>query len=253
VRVSGFLLPSGSIAALTVAITHPTVSVAGDIQTVSGDIVTVVRASGDDAVLHFPANMSISDTITAQHFLSSQLPAGAHLSVSGVQEAGWLDVSTATLTLKSQEIKGAVTAIATASASFSVSVSTTSSIEIATSSTAEFTVGKDPAAFSTLQLSDVVTVKAYPSPSGDVLATRVEIHRKLLQRTGLVSDLSASGFGLILRDSSSVTVNLQPYTSVLVNGESVPINELLDGEKVRVEGHIAPDGTVDATKIVLDS
>ncbi|HEV3310489.1 MAG TPA: DUF5666 domain-containing protein, partial [Chloroflexota bacterium] len=252
VKVDGFLLASGQEAALSVAITHPSLRLSGSVTTAAAGIVDIRRTSGAAIPLHFSPMVKILSAKTNQWFAADAIPVGAHVSVRGLQEAGWVQVSSATVTFKSEILKGVVSAFGSAE-SFRLSTGVGGTVTVNISPTTKVSDGREIMRFSELEVGDTLSVRAYPDANGGVLATTIGVQRKLLTRTGYISNLTSTSFVLILRDDSTIQVYIGASTTVAYNSQTVPISDLTDGEKVHVEGHLRPDTNVDATKITIEA
>lgn len=248
VAVDGFLLPGRTEAALTVAISHPTVRMSGTVTGATGRVIAISRTSGQRITLHFGAGVQAFAKITGQWFWPARIPPGARLSVRGVEEAGWVLVRTASLTLKSTLLRGVVDRIYSG-ASLTLYTDTGGTVLVNTIRTTKISAGRQPVPFGAVEIGDDASIRAYPDAGGGVLASSIDLHRKLTTRTGFVANLTSSGFDLVLRDGSALHFFLSSYTKVEVGGRIVPLDELTNGEKVRAEGHLRPDGYIDAIKV----
>lgn len=106
--------------------------------------------------------------------------------------------------------------------------------------------------FSAVQASDDASVRACPDASGGWLASSIDIHRRSLTRTGFTSGLTQSSFDLILKDGSEILIQFSSSATVYVGSTLSSIRSLAAGEKVKMTGHLAPDSTVDASRIVIE-
>lgn len=113
VRVRGFVLPHGSQAALLVAISHPNVRVSGTVARATSREVSIVRTNGQRMDLRFGNRVRAFARKTGQWFPSSRIPFGSRLRVRGIQQAGWIAATSASLTLKSSLMRGTVLATST--------------------------------------------------------------------------------------------------------------------------------------------
>jgi hypothetical protein len=175
------------------------------------------------------------------------------LSVRGIQEAGWLLVSTAVMTCKATMVKGTVSLIGSG-ATFNLTTAVGSSpIVVNVSSKTKISIGRQIFAFSDIEVGDSVSVREYPDADGGVIASSVDLHRKLSTHTGFIADLTSSSLVLILHNDTDIQAQIQASTVVESSGVSVPLTDLADGQKVRLEGHLKPDGSIDAMKITIEA
>jgi hypothetical protein len=251
VKVDGFTLPGGAEAALSIAITHPKVRMSGTVEAVSAGQVEIVRTSGVRVILRFQAGAGAFATKTKQWFKPAAIPIGAHLSIRGIQEAGWILVSRATVTFRSTLLHGTVLAIGPRRLlRFSTVVGPPVAVHVPAD--AKVAAGRQRLTFADIEVGDLASVREYPDALGGVLASSIDLHRKLTTHTGFVSSLTSTSFVLILRDNSQLQINIGVFTAVLENGVPVALDQLANGEKVKMEGHLRPDGSVDATKITIE-
>jgi len=250
VHVTGFRLGGGAEAALTVAVLHPTIRVSGEVVADRGSRLTISRTSGQMVSLAFPRHVDALSTKTGQWFPAWRIPSRSHLSVRGVQEAGWVRVGSARLLLRSRLDHGVVTALG--ATTFRMSALGTRTVVHAGRLT-KITEGRNPVSFGSIEVADAVSVRSYADVRGGLLAHSVDIQRKSTTRTGFVSNLSNDSFDLLLRDGTRRHVNIRSWTVLLHNGSQIAMSNLADGDKVKVSGHLRPDGQVDATKIDLEA
>jgi YD repeat-containing protein len=252
VKVDGFLLPNGIEAALSVAITHPAVRMSGTITFVSTQSIDIVRTSGAKVELRFRAGVGVFSAKTNQWFRPAHLPVGAHISIHGVQEAGWIQVTSATVTFRSTVLHGSVSRIGPGHL-FLFSIGAGQAVMVHLAATTKIADGHQILSFAGIEVHDLASVREYPDASGGVIASSVDIHRRLVTRTGYITSLTSTSFSEILHDDSQLQVVIGSFTMVERNGAQVPLDHLANGQKVKVEGHLRPDGLVDATKIEIES
>jgi hypothetical protein len=248
VRVDGFILPNSKEAALIVIVTHPLIRVYGLVTAVSSRDVTIAERSGAHVILRFPKGVLAEAPRTGQKFLPHSIPIGSQLHATGVRHGGVIVVQTAILTLKSLLLRGSVTNLLAAGFILSAPGGT---ITIHVTSQTHITVGRTPAALATIMVGDEVTVRGYADATGGILAHSIDIHRRAITRTGDISNLQAQSFDLVGRDRSVIHVLVEPTTIVMEAGMTVPLSKLANGQHVTVNGHLRPDGALEATRITL--
>ncbi len=249
VKVDGFLLPRGWEAGLTILVSHPVVRLSGAVVSVHKSAVEIEKSSGQKVLLTFPAGVLAWSAKTHQHFHSSQIPIKSHLSVTAISQQGQALVKTANITLPS--IVAAGVAIKLGSDTFQLEESTTKSVTVHVWKQTKFTVGRTVVQFSELEEGDVVSLHAYVDAQGGLLAHTVDIRRKLISRTGDIANLSSDSFDLVLKDGSGVHILVGSQTTVTENDLTIPYSSLTNGDHIHVEGHISPDGVIEATRIDL--
>src|SRR5579884_847172 len=249
VKVTGFLLPWGREAAMTVTVSHPTERLSGTVVSVHGQSLEVRRSFGQQVTLRFPKGVQAWSSKTRQNFAPSAIPVKSHLSVRGVAQAGWILVSSATVTLRSEYVGGIAAKLGKSWLLLQESAKLAVKVHINGATKVE--VGRLVVAYADVEVGDTVTVHAYPDASGGLLAHILAIHRKLMSRTGDISNLSPGSFDLVLRDGTALHFLVYPNTKVTENGLTIPYADLVNGDHCHVEGHLRPDGSLDATRIDL--
>src|SRR5579884_1603399 len=220
VKVTGFLLPWGREAAMTVTVSHPTERLSGTVVSVHGQSLEVRRSFGQQVTLRFPKGVQAWSSKTRQNFAPSAIPVKSHLSVRGVAQAGWILVSSATVTLRSEYVGGIAAKLGKSWLLLQESAKLAVKVHINGATKVE--VGRLVVAYADVEVGDTVTVHAYPDASGGLLAHILAIHRKLMSRTGDISNLSPGSFDLVLRDGTALHFLVYPNTQVTENGLTIP-------------------------------
>jgi hypothetical protein len=132
---------------------------------------------------------------------------------------------------------------------------------IAVTATTQIRIGSQPGTLADLKVGDVVGLNETKNADGTYAITLIVV--RVPQVAGIVTDITASGFTLKLRDGSSRTVTTSGATSYLIGSVKTSKAALSVGARVQVEGadssgtsfaatvvHIVPDlraGKVTAT------
>jgi hypothetical protein len=172
----------------------------------------------------------------------AEIPVGVRVRADGtVRSDGKIDVSTLVVTLRAEDVRGAV--IRVGSKEIAVKFGGVESDARLTSATT-ISQGSRSITLGDIVLADDVTLSGYATAGNGMVARSVAVHRRLLGESGQVVSVTDSGFVLQAIDGSYPVV---VSATTVWTGTSQAT--LLPGAAVHVTGYVRGDGVILATRV----